>query len=86
MLRILGVGLGTVLMASSAMAAGRWDGADELPVSPLACGGGAAADVAAKPYDGGQPKGAPDLNGLFASAATTVAAFAKTRAQPAEPD
>ena len=63
MLRILGVGLGTVLMASSAMAAGRWDGADELPVSPLACGGGAAADVAAKPYDGGQPKGAPDLNG-----------------------
>ena len=64
MLRILGVGLGTVLMASSAMAAGRWDGADELPVNPLACGGGgAAAAVAAKPYDGGQPKGAASLNG-----------------------
>src|SRR4051794_41844230 len=63
MLRYLGVGLGTVLLASSAMAAGRWDGADELPVNPLACGGGAAAAVAAKPYDGGQPKGAANLSG-----------------------
>src|SRR3954470_24133089 len=63
MLRYLGVGLGTVLLASSAMAAGRWDGADELPVNPLACDGGAAAAVAAKPYDGGQPKGAANLSG-----------------------
>ena len=42
MLRYLGVGLGAVLMASSAMAQSRWDGADELPVNPLACGEGAA--------------------------------------------
>ena len=63
MLRYLGVGLGAVLMASSAMAQSRWDGADELAVNPLACGEGGAAAVAAKPYDGGQPTGAPDRAG-----------------------
>ena len=31
----------------------RWDGADDLPVNPLACGEGAAPAAAAKPYDGG---------------------------------
>jgi len=57
----------------------RWDGADQLPVNPLDCavGGAAAASAtmaatmagtpamaaAAKPYDGGQPTGAPDLKG-----------------------
>ena len=40
MLRYLGVGLGAVLLASSAMAQSRWDGADELAVNPLACGDG----------------------------------------------
>ena len=35
------------------MAQSRWDGADELPVNPLACGEGGAAAAAAKPYDGG---------------------------------
>ena len=63
MLRYLGAGLGTVLLASTAMAESRWDGADDLPVSPLACGAGGAADVAAKPFDGGAPTSAPDLNG-----------------------
>ena len=63
MLRYLGVGLGAMLMASSAMAQSRWDGADELPVNPLPCGEGAAPAAAAKPYDGGQPTNAPDLNG-----------------------
>lgn len=45
-------------------AAERWDGADELPVAPLACGsesGGAA--VAAMPYDGGQADNPPDKAG-----------------------
>jgi rhamnose transport system substrate-binding protein len=49
----------------------RWDGADNLPVSPLECGaGGAAATVAAgatqpaaPAYDGGQPTNPPDLKG-----------------------
>ena len=52
MLRYLGVGLGTVLLASSAMAEGRWDGADELPVNPLPAAAVRRA-AAAKPYDGG---------------------------------
>jgi rhamnose transport system substrate-binding protein len=51
-----------VLLASTAMAADRWDGADELPVSPLACDGG-AGEVAAKPYDGGEPANAPARDG-----------------------
>ena len=63
MLRILGLGLGATLLASTAMAQSRWDGADELAVSPLACGAGGAAAAAAKPYDGGQPTGAPDRAG-----------------------
>ena len=62
MLRTMIVALGPVLLAPSAMAADRWDGADELPVSPLACDGG-AGEVAAKPYDGGEPANAPAREG-----------------------
>jgi rhamnose transport system substrate-binding protein len=62
MLRTMIVALGPVLLASTAMAADRWDGADELPVSPLACDGG-AGEVAAKPYDGGEPANAPAREG-----------------------
>jgi rhamnose transport system substrate-binding protein len=62
MLRTMIVALGPVLLASTAMAADRWDGADELPVSPLACDGG-AGEVAAKPYDGGEPANAPARDG-----------------------
>jgi len=52
---------GAVILTGHAFAAGpRWDGADELAVNPLACDGSAGA-VAARPYDGGQPTGAPDL-------------------------
>lgn len=56
----LAAGLAAALLAGTAHAQGaRWDGADELPVSPLACeAGGAAAAAAAKPYDGGKPTGA----------------------------
>ncbi|MFO1048375.1 MAG: substrate-binding domain-containing protein [Geminicoccaceae bacterium] len=63
MLRTVMLGLGAVLMASSAMAQSRWDGADDLAVSPLACGAGGAAAPAAKAFDGGQPTGAPDRAG-----------------------
>src|SRR5271169_4641161 len=50
--------------AGGASAAGEWDGADDLPTSPLACdASGAAAPAAAKPYDGGQATNAPDRAG-----------------------
>ena len=50
--------------ASGAHAASKWDGADDLPTSPLACdASGAAAPAAAKPYDGGQPTNPPDKVG-----------------------
>src|SRR6201747_1140803 len=50
--------------AGAANAAGKWDGADDLPTSPLACdAGGAAAPAAGKPYDGGKPTNAPDKSG-----------------------
>ncbi len=39
-----------------------WTGGDDLPTSPLACDGTPAA-MAAKPYDGGEPTGAPDRAG-----------------------
>lgn len=62
MLRYLLVGLGTTLLASTAMAQSRWDGADELPVNPLACDG-TAGEVASKEYDGGSPTNPPDRAG-----------------------
>lgn len=58
--------LSATLLAGTANAAEkRWDGADDLPVNPLACsaGGEASAAPAAKPYDGGQPTNAPDKAG-----------------------
>ena len=58
----MGVILGLGLMSSTAFAASAWTGGDDLPTSPLACDGSAAA-AAAKPYDGGEPTGAPDRAG-----------------------
>jgi len=66
--------LGAVSMAQAQDK--RWDGADDLPVNPLACGAAGAA-AAATPdasapaatamapvaYDGGAAVGAPDLAG-----------------------
>ena len=49
-------------MAGSAFAASAWTGGDDLPTNPLACDGTAGAAVA-KPYDGGEPTGAPDRKG-----------------------
>src|SRR3954468_9676013 len=55
--------LGLAMAGGSAMAADKWDGADDLPTSPLACDASPAAAPAAKPYDGGQAVGAPDKAG-----------------------
>ena len=57
--------LSATLLAGTASAADkRWDGADDLPVNPLACSAGEAnAAPAAKPYDGGKPTNAPDEAG-----------------------
>ncbi|HET9597169.1 MAG TPA: substrate-binding domain-containing protein [Anaeromyxobacteraceae bacterium] len=45
-----------------AAAAGTWTGGDDLPTHPLPCDK-ASAPAASKPYDGGQPKGAPNRKG-----------------------
>jgi ABC-type sugar transport system substrate-binding protein len=54
--------LGATLLAGQARAAARWDGADDLPTSPLPCNGGAGS-VAAKAYNGGAVVNAPDKSG-----------------------
>jgi rhamnose transport system substrate-binding protein len=51
------------LTAGFASAADRWDGADDLPTSPLACDAGPPPATAAMPYDGGKAVGAPDKAG-----------------------
>ncbi|CAN5386611.1 rhamnose ABC transporter substrate-binding protein [soil metagenome] len=50
------------VIGSSAFAASGWTGGDDLPTNPLACDGTPGAAVA-KPYDGGEPTGAPDRSG-----------------------
>ncbi len=62
MIRTMTLALGLAFCAGQAMAADRWDGADELPVHPLACDGAAGAAVA-KPYDGGKAVNPPDKAG-----------------------
>jgi ABC-type sugar transport system substrate-binding protein len=62
MLRTSTLALGIALVAGTASAQQRWDGADELDVNPLPCDGGAGQTVS-KDFDGGQPSGAPDLAG-----------------------
>jgi len=46
----------------AAAAEKRWDGADDLPVNPLACDA-TPGTVAAQPYDGGKATNAPDKAG-----------------------
>ncbi len=58
----IGLLLGLGVMGSSAFAQSAWTGGDDLATSPLACDGTPAA-AAAKPYDGGEPQGAPDRAG-----------------------
>ena len=43
------------LTAGGATAAGKWDGADDLPTSPLACDACPAAAGGGQPYEDGQP-------------------------------
>jgi rhamnose transport system substrate-binding protein len=62
MLRMTLLALAATALAGPAFAQDKWQGADDLATNPLACDGTAGA-VAAKPYDGGQPTGAKDLNG-----------------------
>jgi rhamnose transport system substrate-binding protein len=62
-LTLTAMALGATLLAGHAWAAGgRWDGADDLPVNPLPCDGGAGT-IVSKPYDGGKAIGAPDKAG-----------------------
>jgi ABC-type sugar transport system substrate-binding protein len=74
LLVIVALVLGVVGMPASAQEEDRWDGADDLPVNPLACGMGEEmaegepmateeAMMDMPEYDGGQPTGAPDLAG-----------------------
>ncbi len=55
--------LGLAMAGAAARAADKWDGGDDLPTSPLACGAGPAPASAPMPYDGGQPTNAPDKAG-----------------------
>jgi len=63
MLRTLIAAFGATLLAGTAIAADRWDGADDLDVNPLACEAGGGGAAAAKAYDGGQPTNAADKMG-----------------------
>ncbi|MEZ4630493.1 MAG: substrate-binding domain-containing protein [Deinococcales bacterium] len=63
LLRSLALSL-TMLLFAFAFAQDRWDGADDLPVNPLACGdSGAAAEVAALDYNGGMAMHHDDMAG-----------------------
>ena len=58
---ILALGL-ALATGSIALADSPWTGGDSLPTNPLACDN-TPGQAAAKPYDGGQPTGAPELKG-----------------------
>lgn len=60
--KTLALALSLSLLSGTAFAAATWTGGDELPTNPLACDGTMGAAVA-KPYDGGEPTGAPDRAG-----------------------
>lgn len=49
-------------MTGSAFAASAWTGGDDQATNPLACDA-TPSTAAAKPYDGGEPTGAPDRKG-----------------------
>lgn len=56
---VAAIALGLLVMSGVAQAKGG-TGGDDLPTAPLACDN-TPANVAAKPYDGGTVKNAPDL-------------------------
>lgn len=59
--KIAALVVGLFVMSGLVQAKG-WTGGDDLPTAPLACDN-TPANVAAKPYDGGAVKNAPDLKG-----------------------
>jgi rhamnose transport system substrate-binding protein len=64
LLRLTTAAASLAVLATAAHAqSDRWDGADDLEVSPLGCEAGAEPTVVPKEYDGGQPEAAPDLAG-----------------------
>jgi rhamnose transport system substrate-binding protein len=54
--------MSSTLMSPAVFAASAWTGGDDQPTSPLACDA-TPATMAAKPYDGAEPTGAPDRAG-----------------------
>ncbi len=58
----LAAALALGLMSGASFAQSAWTGGDDLPTSPLACDG-TPATMAAAPYDGAEPTGAPDRMG-----------------------
>ena len=62
-LLLTGVAMAALAFAAADARAAQWDGADDLPTNPLACGTGANPAPAAKPYDGGKAVNAPDKAG-----------------------
>ena len=62
LLTVLALALGS---AASVTAQDRWDGGDDLPTNPLACGMEEPAPASGEmpAYDGGQPTDAPDMAG-----------------------
>ena len=60
---LTGAALAALAFASAPSRAAQWDGADDLPTNPLACGTGANPAPAAKAYDGGQAKATSNLAG-----------------------
>ena len=59
---IVGLTMGLGLLTTTALAQSAWVGGDDQPTSPLACDATPAV-ATAKPYDGGEPTGAPDRAG-----------------------
>jgi rhamnose transport system substrate-binding protein len=54
--------MSSTLMSPAAFAGSAWTGGDDQATSPLACDA-TPATMAAKPYDGAEPTGAPDRAG-----------------------
>jgi hypothetical protein len=87
LLRLTTAAASLAVLATAAHAqSDRWDGADDLEVSPLGCEAGAEPTVVPKEYDGGQPEAAPDLAGqditLMAPVSSTRRKFLRRRASP----
>ena len=63
MLTVLRFALLSVLLTLGIALAQKWDGGDDLPTNPLACGEGGGGDVAMMDYNGGQVAGEMSMMG-----------------------